>query len=67
MRTSKYVGPLSLPTELYRQLERIGQAEERDPLQQARWLLRQALTAPEPVADRQPEPVGAGWADEARP
>lgn len=42
MRT-KYVGPVRLPADLYERLERQALAEERDPLQQARWLLRQAL------------------------
>ncbi len=44
MRT-KYVGPVHLPADLYQRLERRAVAEERDPLQVARWLLKQALDA----------------------
>ena len=56
MRT-KYVGPVHLPADLYQRLERRALVEERDPLQQARWLLRQALGD-----ERPPErlPVAAG-------
>ena len=43
MRTIKYIGPLSLPTDLYQRLDQQARASERDTLQQARWLLRQAL------------------------
>jgi hypothetical protein len=35
--------PLILPPKSYAELERRARAEERDPLQQARYLLRQAL------------------------
>ncbi len=38
--------PLYLPKSEYDQLCEVAKAEERDPLQQARWILRQAL-APE--------------------
>ena len=46
--------PLYVDVELYRQLERAGRAEERDPIQQARWMLRRALVeqARDPEADR---------------
>lgn len=53
MRT-KYLGLVHLPIDLYQQLEARALAEERDPLQQARWLLRLALTgddSPQPGAD----------------
>ena len=35
--------PLYLPPSIYEQLVALAQAEERDPSQQARWLLRRAL------------------------
>ena len=36
--------PLYIPSDLYKRLEERATAEERDPLQQARWLLKQALS-----------------------
>ena len=45
MRTK--VLPIILPPKTYRRLEREAQAEERDPLQHARWLLKQALGEPD--------------------
>ena len=44
MRATKCL-PIYLDAELYRQLERIGRTEDRDPIQQARWILRRALAA----------------------
>ena len=47
--------PIYLPADLYSKLERDARAEERDPIQQARWILRQALTAEDstlPTDDR---------------
>ena len=38
--------PIVLPPTLYKQLERDGRAEERDALQQARWILKRALEDP---------------------
>jgi hypothetical protein len=35
--------PLYLPPDVYRRLEQRALAEEREPVQQARWLLRQVL------------------------
>jgi hypothetical protein len=35
--------PIVLPKPLYKQLEREAYAQDRDPLQQARWILKQAL------------------------
>ena len=44
--------PILLPPSYYR-LEREAQAAERDPVQQARWILKQALLADEePTDDR---------------
>lgn len=37
--------PIVLPPTLYKRLEREGRAEERDALQQARWILKRELTA----------------------
>jgi hypothetical protein len=39
--------PIVLPPSVYTRLERAARAEERDPLQQARWILKRALNAPE--------------------
>ncbi len=41
MRTN--ILPIVLPKPLYKELERRAYANERDPLQHARWLLKQAL------------------------
>jgi hypothetical protein len=38
---------LYVSADLYRQLERSGRPEERDPMQQARWLIKRALEAEE--------------------
>ena len=35
--------PLLLPADLYKRLEAVAKAEDRDPLQQARVILRRAL------------------------
>ena len=37
--------PIVLPPSTYARLEREARAAERDPLQQARWILKQALAA----------------------
>jgi hypothetical protein len=42
MRTN--ILPIVLPKPLYKELERRAYAQERDPLQHARWLLKQALS-----------------------
>ena len=36
--------PIVLPSSTYARLEREARASERDPIQQARWILKQALT-----------------------
>ncbi len=41
MRTK--ILPIVLPPKTYKRLEREAYAQERDPLQHARWLLKQAL------------------------
>jgi len=38
--------PIALPSKLYRKLELAGRAEERDAVQQARWILKRALESP---------------------
>jgi len=40
---TKYVGPVHLPADIYQQLEKRAAATDRDPLQMARWLIKQAL------------------------
>ena len=57
MRTN--ILPIVLPKPLYKELERRAYAQERDPLQHARWLLRQALTAEQKT---EPAPAGPGEA-----
>jgi hypothetical protein len=37
--------PIVLPPDRYAKLERMARSSERDPVQQARWLLKQALDA----------------------
>lgn len=37
--------PLYLDAALYRAIEERGAANERDPIQEARWIIRQALAA----------------------
>ena len=43
--------PLLLPADLYKRLADVAKAEDRDPLQQARVILRQVLTPAEPPKD----------------
>ena len=56
MRT-KYI-PLHLPKDVYSRLEKAATAEDRDPIQHARWLLKRALDARTPEAG-QPEVTNA--------
>jgi hypothetical protein len=48
--------PIVLPKPLYEELERRALAQERDPLQQARWMLKRALEVSDQnnAAGRQP-------------
>jgi hypothetical protein len=41
--------PIVLPAALYRKLELDGRAQERDAVQQARWLLKRALVRSRPA------------------
>jgi len=43
--------PLNLPADVYERLERQADAQERTPIQQARWLLRQSLPGPAPAGE----------------
>jgi len=54
---TKYVGPVHLPADLYQQLEERALATERDPLQMARWLIKEAL-GDRPDRDRDPATIG---------
>jgi metal-responsive CopG/Arc/MetJ family transcriptional regulator len=47
--------PLSLPHELYEELERFAQEEDRDPIQQARKIVREALEKRRQEQDPEPE------------
>ena len=53
--------PIVLPPSTYRRLEQEARAAERDPLQQARWILKQALAgeagALPTTGSREPEAV----------
>ena len=50
--------PIVLPKPLYKQLEREAYAQDRDPLQQARWILKRALTdQTDPATRPDPKPV----------
>ncbi len=53
--------PIILPSDAYARLERRARANERDALQEARWLLKEALKrdAASDAVDR-PAAVGAG-------
>ncbi len=46
---SRYL-PLNIPGDLYRRLEERAVANERDPVQEVRWIIKQALatSAPQP-------------------
>jgi hypothetical protein len=54
MRTK--ILPIVLPPPLYRKLELDGRAQERDAVQQARWILKRHLEDPamETAAGREP-------------
>ena len=41
--------PIVLPSDTYARLERQARANERDALQQARWLLKEALQRDTPI------------------
>ena len=45
--------PIVLPAALYRKLELDGRAQERDAVQQARWILKRALRTARSLRRRQ--------------
>jgi len=45
--TRSKILPIILPPTLYKELERRAHAEDRDALQQARWILKRELERPE--------------------
>jgi hypothetical protein len=51
--------PLSLPPDLYARLEKWAEAEDRDPVQQARVIIRRALEAASPVNTEPPKQPAA--------
>jgi hypothetical protein len=53
-RTHRLV--LVLPEAEWKALQQQAMREDRDPFQQARWLLRKALREPEPPAETEEEP-----------
>ena len=57
--TSPKVLPIAVPPELYAILERKAQAEDRDCVQQARYLLKEALRAEALRAEAQVAPAAA--------
>ena len=59
MRTKTKLLPLYLPGDIYARLERAALAEDRDPFQHARWLIKQAVQRSEHDAKL---PVEAGAA-----
>jgi hypothetical protein len=51
--------PIILPPAMYERLEREARAQERDAVQQARWILKRALEAPQIDPANQPDPKTA--------
>ena len=50
--------PIVLPPTLYRKLELDGRAQERDAVQQARWILKRALSDQnDPASSPDPKPA----------
>jgi len=54
----KILPPIVLPVDMYTRLERQARANERDALQEARWLLKEALKRETPT-DRPTETAAA--------
>jgi hypothetical protein len=52
---TKILPPIVLPVDVYTRLERQARANERDALQEARWLLKRALATEAADADRPTE------------
>jgi hypothetical protein len=58
MRSTKTV-PLVLERELYERIQRDALEQERDPIQQCRYLIKQALAQSAALTADQREPAGA--------
>jgi hypothetical protein len=56
---TRYVG-VYLPADVYTRLEQAAEAQERDPVQHVRWLLKQALLDGKTIQDTHRLPVEAG-------
>jgi hypothetical protein len=55
--------PIILPPAMYERLERDARAQERDSVQQARWILKQALSTPKlKAAGVEPARTITAWA-----
>lgn len=50
--------PMYLPSELYRRLDEVAKAADREAVQQAIHFIRQGLAREQPSDARQTEPVG---------
>lgn len=61
-RKTKFVGPLYLASDEYARLEQAGRTQERDPLQHARWLIKQGLPGGKAAETDDRAPAGAGAA-----
>ena len=51
--------PIILPPAMYERLEREARAQERDAVQQARWILKRALEVPQTDPANRPDPQTA--------
>ena len=51
--------PIILPPAMYERLEREARAQERDAVQQARWILKRALETPQNDPAPSPDPTPA--------
>ncbi len=51
--------PLYLPAELYAEIERRGRAQERDPVQEARYIIKSALAADRDAVSTEHQSAGS--------
>jgi hypothetical protein len=54
---TKILPPIVLPVDVYTRLERQSRANERDALQEARWLIKRALESQSATPDRSTNPA----------
>ncbi len=54
--------PLYIPADVYRRIEQAGHAEERDVLQQVRWILKRAVETPRDDLTNDSLPAGVAGA-----